>query len=63
MANRYEVRNRGKQFIVYDTKKKVYITKAIPDKEVAEEIAEDFNKMSKGNYTPIGGIDNSKNVN
>lgn len=63
MANRFEVRPRGKQFIVYDTKKKVYITKAIPDREIADEIADDFEKMSKGNYTPIGGVDNSKNVN
>ncbi len=63
MTKRFEVRPRGKQFIVYDTKKKVYITKAIPERQIAEEIADDFEKMSKNNYTPIGGPNLSQNIN
>ena len=60
MSARFEVRTRGKQWIVYCTKTKAYITKAIPDKDIAEEIAKDFESMSKGDMRSIGMPDLSK---
>ena len=39
-------------YLVYDTFKLVYITKTCP-KDVAEEIAEDFEKMHNKDYSPL----------
>lgn len=63
MKARYEVRTRGKQWIVYDRKGKVNITKAIPEKQIADEIAEDFNRMEKKDFRPIGMPDFSTKFN
>lgn len=63
MAKRFEVRPRGKQFRVYDTKDKKYLTVAIPDKAIADEIADDFEAMSKSDYRPLGLLDFSANIN
>lgn len=49
---RFIVEEANGTYKVYDTVKLVYITKDCP-KDVAEEIAEDFNKMSKQDYSPL----------
>lgn len=49
---RFIVEEKDGKYFVYDTVKMVYITKECP-KEIAEEIASDFEKMSNGNYIPL----------
>lgn len=54
MKMRYEVKYEGKILKVWDNQKKVYITKALPSMAIANEIAEDFNKMDNKDFTPLG---------
>lgn len=61
--SKYEIRPRGKQFRVYDTSKKVYITNAVPSKEICQEIIDDFEAMGKKDFRPLGLPDFSKDVN
>ncbi len=49
---RFIVEEANGIYKVYDTVKLVYITKDCP-KDVAYEIAEDFEKMTKGDMTPL----------
>jgi hypothetical protein len=58
---RYEVKKEGKILKVWDSQKKVYITKALPSMAIANEIADDFNKMENKDFTPIGLPNFSKN--
>jgi len=51
---RFEVKKDGNDLKVWDTKTKVFITKALPSMEIANEIAEDFNKMDKSDFSPLG---------
>lgn len=50
---RYVVEKKGNSWFVYDNVKKNHITKAVPTKAIADEIAEDFNLMDGGDYSPI----------
>lgn len=60
MEKRFEVQQRGDVFRVYDNQDKIDITKDVPSKEIAQEIADDFEAMSKKDYRPIGGPDMRK---
>lgn len=57
---KFEVKQDGEIYKVYDTTTGKSITKDIPSKEIADEIAEDFNAMSNKDFRPIGGTDASK---
>ena len=57
---RYKVKKDGKNLRVWDTKEKVWITTPIPSMEIANEIADDFNKMENKDYTPLCLPDFSK---
>lgn len=52
VAKRFVVEETDGSFKVYDTVKLLYITKECP-KDIAEEIAEDFEKMSNKDYSPL----------
>ncbi|WP_286883462.1 MULTISPECIES: hypothetical protein [Sphingobacterium] len=51
-TKRFIVEEISGSYKVYDTVKMVYITKPCL-KEVAEEIAEDFEKMSNKDFSPL----------
>jgi len=51
-SKRFIVEESKGTFKVYDTILLKYMTKECP-KDVAEEIAEDFEKMSKQDYSPL----------
>lgn len=57
---RYQVKKKGNILKVWDTKKNKAITKPLPSMEVANEIADDFNKMENKDYSPLGLPDFSK---
>jgi len=50
----YEVKNVNGNWMVWSIKDNGWITKEIPDKKIADEICEDFNKMDNKDFTPIG---------
>jgi hypothetical protein len=52
---KYEVKQFRNIFRVIDTTSKRSITKDIPDRETADEIAADFNEMDGGNVETIAG--------
>lgn len=54
MDKRYEVKEVDKSFKVWDNKGKVWITKEVPTKEIADEICNDFNAMDNKDFRPIG---------
>ncbi len=56
----YEVKSINGNWCVWNIKDSTWITKEIPDKKIAEEICEDFNKMDNKDFTPIGMPDFSK---
>jgi len=51
---RYEVKKEGKILMVWDNQDKIRITKELPSMAIANEIADDFNKMENKDFTPIG---------
>lgn len=57
---KFETRLEGSSYRVWDTKDKVWITKACPNKETADEICFDFNQMHRKNFTAIGMPDFSQ---
>lgn len=63
MKKRFVLRLNGDLYSVLDTHTKKTIARCIPTKAIAEEIASDFEAMSKRDYRSIGGPDMSKNVN
>jgi hypothetical protein len=52
---KYEVKQFRNIFRVIDTTSKRSITKDIPDRETADEIAADFNEIDGGNVETIAG--------
>jgi len=57
---RFQVKKKNNILKVWDTKKNKAITKALPSMDIANEIADDFNKMENKDYTPLGLPDFSK---
>ena len=51
---RYEVKEEGKILRVWDNQDKLWITKELPSMAIANEIADDFNKMENKDFRPIG---------
>jgi hypothetical protein len=50
---RFIVEQEGNAYFVKDTKGDARITGEVPEKHIADEIAEDFNKMEGGDYSPL----------
>lgn len=48
---RFEVKNDGNSIKVWDNDDNTFITTELPDLETANEIADDFNKMSVGDFS------------
>ena len=57
---RYQIKRKNNILKVWDTKENKAITKELPSMEVANEIADDFNKMENKDFTPLGLPDFSK---
>lgn len=57
---RFVVDQIGSVFKVRDTTTEKYITKDCPSKKIADEIADDFNRMENKDFRPIGMPDFSK---
>lgn len=53
-TEQFVVKNENGIIRVFDTKTNVYITKPVPSEEIAKEIADDFNAMSKGDMRCVG---------
>ena len=56
----YEVKSVNGNWSVWSIKDSACITKEIPNKKIAEEICEDFNKMNNKDFSPIWMSDFSK---
>ena len=54
---KFQVEEVKDHFIVRDTESGKSITQLIPDREIAQGIADDFNAMNNKDYRPIGGPD------
>ena len=59
---RYIIKKEGDILKVWDAKKNIAITKQLPSMKIAQEIADDFNRMDNKDFTPIGFPDFSKKI-
>ena len=59
---RYIIKKEGDILKVWDTKKNKAITKQLPSMKIAQEIADDFNRMDNKDFTPIGMPNFSKKL-